>query len=292
MSIQYFQKGFNYAQDGPGNRLVYHLQGCNLCCPWCANPEGMSFSPPLMQRSAVLPAYLCPNGAISPEGTLDREHCQACPQKHCLTTYRNTYLVCCTQQASLDAIYQEVLSARSMMIEGGGVTFTGGEATMQLKPLKELLQRLHTQQIHTAVETNCTNPNLPGLLPYLDYFIGDYKHYDPEKLRAVTGADLRVIQKNLTTIAQAQMPMLVRILLVHHFNDSPEDAQGFLAALKPLSQSNPHLSVEFLTYHEYGKVKWEQCGMPYTMTDGFVTAERAALFHHIFTTAGIPVVKT
>ena len=36
-----FQKGFNYSQDGPGNRLVYHLAGCNLKCPWCSNPEGL-----------------------------------------------------------------------------------------------------------------------------------------------------------------------------------------------------------------------------------------------------------
>lgn len=39
--IRIFQKGFNYSQDGPGNRLVYHLSGCNLKCPWCSNPEGM-----------------------------------------------------------------------------------------------------------------------------------------------------------------------------------------------------------------------------------------------------------
>ncbi len=41
MELWYFQKGFNFSQDGPGNRLVYHLCGCNLRCPWCSNPEGM-----------------------------------------------------------------------------------------------------------------------------------------------------------------------------------------------------------------------------------------------------------
>ena len=39
--LKIFQKGFNYSQDGPGNRLVYHLSGCNLKCKWCSNPEGM-----------------------------------------------------------------------------------------------------------------------------------------------------------------------------------------------------------------------------------------------------------
>jgi pyruvate formate lyase activating enzyme len=53
MTIEYFQKGFNYNQDGPGNRLVYHLAGCNMRCPWCANPEGLSAGRPGNRREAV-----------------------------------------------------------------------------------------------------------------------------------------------------------------------------------------------------------------------------------------------
>lgn len=37
--MKILHKGFNYSQDGPGNRLVYHLQGCNFACKWCSNAD-------------------------------------------------------------------------------------------------------------------------------------------------------------------------------------------------------------------------------------------------------------
>lgn len=39
--MKILQKGFNYSQDGPGNRLVYHLQGCNFSCKWCSNADSI-----------------------------------------------------------------------------------------------------------------------------------------------------------------------------------------------------------------------------------------------------------
>ena len=62
--IRIFQKGFNYSQDGQGNRLVYHLQGCNMKCPWCANPEGMKMGGALYLDKDWIQDELCPKGAV------------------------------------------------------------------------------------------------------------------------------------------------------------------------------------------------------------------------------------
>ena len=69
--IRIFQKGFNYSQDGQGNRLVYHLQGCNMKCPWCANPEGMKMEGALYLDKDWIQDELCPKGAVK-EKVLDR----------------------------------------------------------------------------------------------------------------------------------------------------------------------------------------------------------------------------
>lgn len=47
--MKILHKGFNYSQDGPGNRLVYHLQGCNFACKWCSNADSI----PLENSKAV-----------------------------------------------------------------------------------------------------------------------------------------------------------------------------------------------------------------------------------------------
>lgn len=291
MTLRYFQKGFNYSQDGPGNRLVIHLQGCNLHCPWCANPEGMSMRPALLQKVDKLPSYVCPHGAVTPDGQLDRVRCAACHDNACQTANRNTLLTCSAHDVPIETLYDEILACRPMLI-GGGVTFSGGEATLQFAPLRQLLLLLHAAGIHTAIETNATNPRLPELFSTLDYLIADYKHHDAARLHAAIGADLAVIERNLYSAAAAQLPMLVRILLIHGLNDTRADAAAFLQALAPLQQQDPNFCLEFLTYHEYGKVKWQQCGLDYVMQNAFVAPETVQYFTEAFHAAGIHVVKT
>lgn len=51
--MKILQKGFNYSQDGPGNRLVYHLQGCNFACAWCSNADSIPAENPMAKNCSV-----------------------------------------------------------------------------------------------------------------------------------------------------------------------------------------------------------------------------------------------
>ncbi len=55
--MKILQKGFNYSQDGPGNRLVYHLQGCNFSCKWCSNADSIPLDNPKAKDYSVDKIY-------------------------------------------------------------------------------------------------------------------------------------------------------------------------------------------------------------------------------------------
>ena len=242
MTIQIFQKGFHFSQDGPGNRLVYHLQGCNLRCPWCANPEGL----------------LCTGG----------------------------------EAYTVDALMDEVLRSAMLFFDGGGVTLTGGEATMQFDAVKEFLSRLRSAGIHTCMETNGTHPRLKELFPLLDLLIMDLKHYDPQFHRQVTGAPNEITIQNITAALDTRVNLALRIPLVGGFNSAPEDAKGFAQLLTQLGIPG-RATLELLCYHEYGKPKYEALGMPYTRTDAArISQPMLQQFKQILSQAGIDAIQT
>jgi pyruvate formate lyase activating enzyme len=236
--IRIFQKGFNFSQDGPGNRLVYHLQGCNLRCPWCSNPEGLAVE----------------------GGT-------AC---------------------SVDDLVAEVQRSRMMFFDGGGVTLTGGEVTLQMPAVKEFLTRLHQEGISTCIETNGISPRLPEFFPFVDHLIMDVKHHAPTRHRAVTGASNELTFKNLVAAIESGCELLLRIPLIGGFNASVEDARAFASLFSAVGVPS-HAKVELLSYHEYGKEKWKS---EYKVKNGFITEEILKEFKDTFDRFGLKVVTT
>lgn len=285
--LRIFQKGFNYSQDGPGNRLVYHLQGCNLRCAWCANPEGMTWEPPLLVNGKLEERY-CPHGAIA-DGQLDRNVCKTCAVRECLTIHRNSSMKCAASDVPLEAIVQEAVSCRPMFFDGGGVTFTGGEPTLQWEALRQLLPLLKANGIAVALETNGTHPRLPELFDYIDTLMMDCKQADSALHERHTGAPNATILQNLRAAASAGRHPQIRIPLIHGVNDTEQDAQQFLRFFQSLEGA---FTVEILPYHEYGKDKWAQCGRPYAVENGFVRPADRQRLQTLLRDHGIAVIHT
>ena len=238
--LSYFQKGFNYSQDGPGNRLVYHLYGCDMRCPWCANPE--CFATDTVRR-----------------------------------------------EVSCEEIVEEAVRSRPMFFDGGGVTFTGGEATLRFDSLKETLRSLKAAGIHTALESNANHPRLPELFSLVDHLMLDIKYPDGAEQMRICGVANDVALRNIRLAAGRQLAL--RIPLINGYNTSNDCIAGFVQILNELPRSE-QITVELLPYHEYGRVKWEKHGMEYRVSDGFVSSSRMEEIRNYFDKAGIPLIKT
>ncbi len=245
MTVKYFQKGFNYSQDGPGNRLVYHLHGCNMRCPWCSNPEGMNPS----KAHSAFPVT----------------------------------------EVSVNEMLNEILSCRPMFFDGGGITLTGGEVTLQVDAAEELLKLLKANNVNTAIETNALSPSLPRLFPYLDHLIMDVKSANDQKLLSVAGGKVEPIINNLKAACDEGLDVLVHVPLIGGFNDSDEDISLLLEALTPFKSK---IRIEFLSYHEYGKEKWDKCGLAYTVKDAHISADKYKKTVNKFKAAGFTAVRT
>ncbi len=233
--MQLFGKGFNFSQDGPGNRLVYHLSGCNMKCIWCSNPQGLQ-------------AFA---GADYP----------------------------------IANILDECIRCKPMFFSGGGVTFTGGEATLQYEELLNLLIKLKENEIHTALETNGTSPRLHEISKYIDYLIMDFKHYDNSLLKKYTGMGNEIIKQNFENFCHEGRQLHIRIPLINHINEA--NPKGFADYFK--NHNTENVVFEFLAYHEYGKDKWTE---EYLVKDGFVTTNIIEEFKREFNSNGLKTITT
>ena len=287
--VKIFNKGFNYSQDGPGNRLIYHLQGCNMRCAWCSNPEGMPVFGELMVESRWLIDDICPLGAISHK-TLDRRICENCTDRACVTQHRSKGIHLSYTEYDTDSILEEIQSALPLFYDGGGVTFSGGEPTLQFEALEELLKGAKKAGIHTAIESNATHRDLERLFPYIDLLILDFKLADEEKHLHYTGISNSRIKENFKKVFRSGKPALIRIPVIHTVNATQEDMLDIIEFMT--SNDTKNVGFELLAYHEYGKVKWEQCGKNYTMANGFVSREKIKDFEQLFCDKNLVIKRT
>ena len=250
--------------DGPGIRSTVFLQGCPLRCPWCANPESQTIGKKRMYYEKKCTGCgrcleNCPNHALNvQDGKLvcDKKLCTQCGncQKACL----NDAVSFSGIEMSVEEVKQAVLRDRDYYEEsGGGVTISGGECFVQFDGLMQLLKAFKEENLHTAVET-CGQTKLEYIkeaFPYIDLFLFDLKHVDPERFHEVTKGSLADILNNIKYIANEDPDKIViRVPVVPDFNYDDKTIHGILSFAKEQGIKEVHL----LPYHTFGINKYHQ----------------------------------
>jgi pyruvate formate lyase activating enzyme len=164
-------------------------------------------------------------------------------------------------------IMEEVRRDVPFYEDGGGMTLTGGEPTLQPDLSEALLRLAQADCISTALET-CGHTRwevLERLLPYLDDILYDLKHVDSATHLAFTRLGNELILSNLRQLVACGAPVTVRLPLVPGFNASPESVRAIAEFVTGLD--GPVRAVDLLPYHTLGVAKYKALGREYPWED-------------------------
>ncbi len=182
-------------QDGPGIRTTVFFKGCNLKCPWCSNPENISFD---IQKYVE-------NGQIKYFG----------------------------YEITLDELEKEILKDKDFYDKDGGVTFSGGECLLQFKKIEPLLKKLKDKNISICVESalNVSSDFVDIALKYVDYYYIDIKILD-FKTQDLIGINNKVYLRNIEKLIKNNVNIIFRMPLVKNITYTNDNIAELFAFIK------------------------------------------------------------
>ena len=169
-------------------------------------------------------------------------------------------------QTEPDHIIKMAVSQKPFFGRRGGVTFSGGEPTMQAKELLPLFNGLKAEGIHICLDTNggTWNPDIEALLGQTDLVLLDIKQMNQERHEALTGRSNSQTLKTAKWLEENSRPFWLRYVLVPGISDFEDDIRMLGEHFKDYKMLQ---RVEILPYHTLGVHKYETMGQEYQFKD-------------------------
>ncbi len=211
--------------DGPGSRTSVFLQGCNIHCAYCHNPETQQLC-----CNCLICVTGCPAKALSVQNdqvVWDEQKCVSCD--HCLKI--------CPHCASPRV---RMLEAREVFerIQRNipfirGITVSGGECMLYPEFLGELFTRVKRAGLTALIDTNGTVDfrSYPLLTRMCDGVMLDVKSWDPQTFSTLTGTGNEVVKENLRYLAAENRLEEIRIVCLDEWVDAEAVIDGVAKTL-------------------------------------------------------------
>lgn len=148
----------------------------------------------------------------------------------------------------------------------GGITFSGGEPTLQAADLIPLFRMLKDEDINICLDTNggVWNSDVEELLGLTDLVLLDCKQINDERHRALTERSNARTLKTAQWLEDNGRPFWLRYVLVPGISDFEEDIRALGEHFKDFRMLQ---RVEILPYHTLGIHKYESLGQEYKLKD-------------------------
>lgn len=222
---------------------------------------------------------------------------QGCPMR-CLYCHNpDTWNLAGGQELSVEHILNQYEKNRSFYSRGG-ITCTGGEPLLQIGFVTELFTAAARRGIHTCLDTSgitfrADNPKIveqfDQLMSVTDLVMLDIKHSDPNGHKTLTGHPLAPVLDFACYLDARAVPVWIRHVVVPGITYEQNELLNLGRMIGKLTNIK---ALDVLPYHDMGKMKYQNLGIPYPLANVSPLGREEALAAKKLILAGIREVRS